>query len=65
MTSANPDTATIARKVLEMIGRGVAGADVAKAAGCSRAAVYKILAQHGEDIQRSIQPLLDHRVDRS
>jgi DNA invertase Pin-like site-specific DNA recombinase len=47
-----------------MIGRGVAGADVAKAAGCSRAAVYKILAQHGEDIQRSIQPLLDRAADR-
>jgi AcrR family transcriptional regulator len=30
-----------------MIGRGIAAADVAKAAGCSRAAVYKILVQHG------------------
>jgi DNA invertase Pin-like site-specific DNA recombinase len=36
-------------KVLNMIRRGVAAADVAKAAGCSRAAVYKILVQHGED----------------
>jgi DNA invertase Pin-like site-specific DNA recombinase len=37
------------RKVLDMIRRGVAAADVAKAASCSRAAVYKILIQHGED----------------
>jgi DNA invertase Pin-like site-specific DNA recombinase len=41
-------------KVLDMIRRGVAAADVAKAAGCSRAAVYKILVQHGEDAARRI-----------
>jgi DNA invertase Pin-like site-specific DNA recombinase len=42
------------RKVIEMIGRGVSAADVAKAAGCSRAAVYKILVQHGEDAARGV-----------
>jgi DNA invertase Pin-like site-specific DNA recombinase len=36
------------RKVIEMIGRRIVAADVAKAAGCSRAAVYKILVQHGQ-----------------
>jgi hypothetical protein len=41
------------RKVIEMIGRGVSAADVAKAVGCSRAAVYKILVQHGEDFAKA------------
>lgn len=44
------------RKVLEMLGRGVAAADVAKAAGCSRAAVCncKILVRHGQDAARGV-----------
>jgi DNA invertase Pin-like site-specific DNA recombinase len=42
------------RKVMEMIGRGVSAADVAKAAGCSRAAVYKILVQHEQDAARGV-----------
>jgi DNA invertase Pin-like site-specific DNA recombinase len=41
------------RKVIEMIGRGVGAADVAKAVGCSRAAVYKIVFQHGQDAARA------------
>jgi hypothetical protein len=36
------------QKVVQLMGRGMGASEVAKVVGCSRAAIYKILAEYGE-----------------
>jgi hypothetical protein len=51
-------------KVVTLIGRGVPYADVAKVVGCSRAMVYRVVAEHTVSVVKFLQQATDQSAER-